>query len=166
MKYRKKPVIIEAVQFNRSKAEKDVAKYYPMVTDMARLTTAKGTEEREDRFFISTLECNITVKDGDYIIQGADDEFYLRKPYIFEKIYEVASQQPKLNENQQIVLEWLKSETILTREAPILSVNAFSDKNLLGKLPNKVRKAYKLLDCKQEYEVLAAFAQWGLEQEE
>ncbi|MFB0878417.1 hypothetical protein ACDT04_12775 [Enterococcus lactis] len=72
----------------------------------------------------------------------------------------------QLNDNQQIVLEWLKSETILTREAPILSVNAFSDKNLLGKLPNKVRKAYKLLDCKQEYEVLAAFAQWGLEQEE
>ncbi|EOA3444903.1 hypothetical protein ACLSC8_000368 [Enterococcus hirae] len=71
-----------------------------------------------------------------------------------------------LNDNQKIVLEWLKSETILTREAPILSVNAFSDKNLLGKLPDKVRKAYKLLDCKQEYEVLAAFAQWGLEQEE
>ncbi|HFD6470427.1 TPA: hypothetical protein ACF5NP_000910 [Enterococcus faecium] len=71
-----------------------------------------------------------------------------------------------LNDNQQIVLEWLKSETILTREAPILSVNAFSDKNLLGKLPDKVRKAYKLLDCKQEYEVLAAFAQWGLGQEE
>ena len=74
--------------------------------------------------------------------------------------------QPQLNENQQIVLEWLKSETILTREAPILSVNAFSDKNLLGKLPDKVRKAYKLLACKQEYEVLSAFAQWGLEQEE
>ncbi|EME7172711.1 hypothetical protein OUS17_002534, partial [Enterococcus faecium] len=51
------------------------------------------------------------------------------------------------------------------REAPILSVNAFSDKNLLGKLPDKVRKAYKLLDCKQEFEVLAAFAQWGLERE-
>lgn len=75
-------------------------------------------------------------------------------------------EQPELNNNQKVVLEWLKSETILTREAPILSVNAFSDKNLLGKLPDKVRKAYKLLDCKQEYEVLAAFAQWGLEQEE
>lgn len=72
----------------------------------------------------------------------------------------------QLNDNQKIVLEWLKSETILTREAPILSVNAFSDKNLLGKLPDKVRKAYKLLACKQEFEVLAAFAQWGLEQEE
>lgn len=75
-------------------------------------------------------------------------------------------EQIQLDDNQQIVLQWLKSETILTREAPILSVNAFSDKNLLGKLPDKVRKAYKLLACKQEYEVLAAFAQWGLEQEE
>ncbi|HFX3816476.1 TPA: hypothetical protein ACIECX_000098 [Enterococcus faecium] len=72
----------------------------------------------------------------------------------------------QLNDNQKIVLEWLKSETILTREAPILSVNAFSDKNLLGKLPDKVRKAYKLLACKQEFQVLSAFAQWGLEQEE
>ncbi|EMF0297006.1 hypothetical protein HU255_02575 [Enterococcus hirae] len=84
--------------------------------------------------------------------------------YLYEDELDLGTQ--KLNENQKVVLEWLKSETILTREAPILSVNAFSDKNLLGKLPNKVRKAYKLLDCKQEYEVLAAFAQWGLGQEE
>ncbi|MCB4531352.1 hypothetical protein LHJ50_07540 [Enterococcus faecium] len=86
-----------------------------------------------------------------------------------QKLYDkvaATDEHSELNDNQQIVLEWLKSETILTREAPILSVNAFSDKNLLGKLPDKVRKAYKLLACKQEYEVLAAFAQWGLEQEE
>ncbi len=86
-----------------------------------------------------------------------------------QKLYDkvaATDEHSELNDNQQIVLQWLKSETILTREAPILSVNAFSDKNLLGKLPDKVRKAYKLLACKQEYEVLAAFAQWGLEQEE
>lgn len=88
MKYRKKPVIIEAVQFDRSKAEKNVAKYYPMVTDMARLTTAKGTGECEDRFFISTLDGSMTVKDGDYIIQGVEGEFYPCKPDIFEKTYE------------------------------------------------------------------------------
>ncbi len=81
----------------------------------------------------------------------------------FNKAVEMLKQ-PQLNDNQKIVLEWLKSETILTREAPILSVNAFSDKNLLGKLPDKVRKAYKLLTCKQEYEVLAAFAQWGMKE--
>ncbi|EPA0856451.1 hypothetical protein ACQZP9_000347, partial [Enterococcus hirae] len=94
MKYRKKPAVVEAVQFDRSKAEKNVAKYYPMVTDMTKLTTAEGTKEREYRFFISSSEGNMTVRDGDYIIKGTDDEYYLRKPYIFEKIYEVASQQP------------------------------------------------------------------------
>ena len=86
-----------------------------------------------------------------------------------QKLYDkvaATDEHSELNDNQKIVLEWLKSETILTREAPILSVNAFSDKNLLGKLPDKVRKAYKLLACKQEFEVLAAFAQWGLEREE
>lgn len=83
--------------------------------------------------------------------------------YLYEDELDLVTQ--KLNDNQKVVLEWLKSETILTREAPILSINAFSDKNLLGKLPDKVRKAYKPLDCKQEYEVLAAFAQWGLKQE-
>nr|WP_258551771.1 hypothetical protein [Enterococcus faecium] len=86
-----------------------------------------------------------------------------------QKLYDkvaATDEHSELNDNQKNVLEWLKSETILTREAPILSVNAFSDKNLLGKLPDKVRKAYKLLACKQEFEVLAAFAQWGLEREE
>lgn len=92
-----------------------------------------------------------------------DDAPDLQK--LYDKVAAI-DEHPELNDNQKIVLERLKSETILTREAPILSVNAFSDKNLLGKLPNKVCKAYKLLDCKQEYEVLAAFAQWGLEQEE
>lgn len=100
---------------------------------------------------------------SDYLT--AEQYEYARKTGDWES-GKVLTHRQALNENQQIVLEWLKSETILTREAPILSVNAFSDKNLLGKLPNKVRKAYKLLDCKQEYEVLAAFAQWGLEQEE
>lgn len=90
MKYRKKPVIIEAVQFDRSKAEEDVAKYYPMVTDLASLTTALGVEECEGRFFISTLERSMTVKDGDYIIQGVEGEFYPCKPDIFEKTYEEA----------------------------------------------------------------------------
>lgn len=100
---------------------------------------------------------------SDYLT--AEQYEYARKTGDWES-GKVLTHRQALNDNQKIVLERLKSETILTREAPILSVNAFSDKNLLGKLPNKVRKAYKLLDCKQEYEVLAAFAQWGLEQEE
>lgn len=118
---------------------------------------------------ISNNEDEIKASMVNYLIdtdQEPTEDFFESRNWGEYDIEVYEYHQPQLNENQKVVLEWLKSETILTREAPILSVNAFSDKNLLGKLPNKVRKAYKLLDCKQEYEVLAAFAQWGLEQEE
>ncbi|PQG46362.1 hypothetical protein CUS80_05530 [Enterococcus faecium] len=90
MKYKNKPTLIEAVQFDRSKAEKDVAKYYPMVTDMAKLTTAEVTEERGDRFFISSSKGDMTVvRDGDYIMKRWDGEFDVGNPYIFEKLFVV-----------------------------------------------------------------------------
>ncbi|HFF1392679.1 TPA: hypothetical protein ACGBG1_000671 [Enterococcus faecium] len=163
MKYRKKPAVVEAVQFDRSKAEKNVAKYYPMVTDMAKLTTLEGTKEREDRFFISSSEGNMTVRDGDYIIKGTDDKYSLRKPYIFEKIYEVASQQPQLNDNQQIVLEWLK-QTAPTGK-PMQVVFWMMNNAAWGHL-DELRDPLMELTDKQQFEVLAAFARWGLEQEE
>lgn len=90
MKARKKPVVVEVIQFDRKKAESNFAKDYPMVTDIAQVTTSIGTEERPDRFYISTLEGAMTVSDGDYIIQGVNGEFYPCKPDIFEKTYEVA----------------------------------------------------------------------------
>ncbi|HAQ0506974.1 TPA: hypothetical protein IWP35_000828 [Enterococcus faecium] len=165
MKYRKKPVVVEAVQFDRSKAVKDVEKYYPMVTDAGKLTTAEGIEESENRFFISdsTLEGNITVKDGDYIIQSAEGEFYVRKPYIFEKIYEVADQQPQLNDNQQIVLEWLKLTAPTGK--PMQVVFWMMNNAAWGHL-DELRDPLMELTDKQQFEILAAFAQWGLEQEE
>jgi len=162
MKYRKKPAVVEAVQFDRSKAEKNVAKYYPMVTDMAKLTTAEGTKEREDRFFISSSEGNMTVRDGDYIIKGMDDEYYLRKPYIFEKIYEVASQQPQLNDNQKIVLEWLKENE--SANGPIRNIFWMINNTAWGHLDELSDPLMELNDD-QQFEILAAFAQWGLEQE-
>lgn len=162
MKYRKKPVIIEAVQFNRSKAEKDVAKYYPMVTDLASSTTVLGVEEREDRFFISTLEGNMTVKDGDYIIQGVEGEFYPCKPDIFEKTYEEASQQTQLDDNQKIVLQWLE-EYYTKSQWPF---PFYVLKHAANDMPANIFGFYDDFTMKEEFEVLAAFAQWGLEQEE
>ncbi|WP_227644918.1 hypothetical protein [Enterococcus faecium] len=166
MKYRKKPVIIEAVQFDRSKAEEDVAKYYPMVTDLASLTTVLGVEEREDRFFISTLERSMTVKDGDYIIQGVEGEFYPCKPDIFEKTYEEASQQTQLDDNQQIVLQWLKYPLNDIPNRFAKDYFAYVTCLFLGQAPDKVLKAYQELSLEQQRQVLAAFAQWGLEREE
>lgn len=86
MKARKKPIVVEVVRFDRKKAESNFAKDYPMVSDMATMTTAEGTMQREDRFHINTLEGWMTVSDGDYIIEGVQGEC---KPDIFKKTYEL-----------------------------------------------------------------------------
>ena len=76
MKYRKKPVVIEAVQFNGN--------------NMCQcISFIKGNQIFEDNSFkIKTLEGNMTVSTDDYIIQGVNGEFYPCKPDIFDKTYE------------------------------------------------------------------------------
>ncbi|THE10183.1 hypothetical protein E1H99_10085 [Enterococcus hirae] len=65
-----------------------------------------------------------------------------------------------LNDNQKIVLEWLKSNRN-SLKVPMLAIYE------LAELPDEnTNLAYRQLDSKQEFEVLAAFAQWGLKQEE
>ncbi|KSU02110.1 Phage protein [Lactococcus lactis subsp. lactis] len=85
MKYRKKPVIIEAVEFDIEKWNSEISKAklsdsYPMV-----LLDVIG----DFTPIIETLEGDMTVSDGDYIIQGVNGEFYPCKPDIFHKTYEV-----------------------------------------------------------------------------
>ena len=63
----------------------------------------------------------------------------------------------KLNDDQKIVLEWLKSNRN-SLKVPMLAFYELADEN--------TNLAYHQLDSKQEIEVLAAFAQWGLGQEE
>jgi len=75
-KYRKKPVVIEAVQWtgsNDAEIEKMMG-YLP-----------SGTE---NKLFINTLEGVITASVGDYIIRGVEGEFYPCKPDIFAETYE------------------------------------------------------------------------------
>ncbi|ENZ6560582.1 hypothetical protein ACG6R3_002795 [Enterococcus faecium] len=65
-----------------------------------------------------------------------------------------------LNDNQKIVLEWLKSNEY-SLKLPTLAINQLDRTTDM-----KVREAHWKLNRKQEFEVLLAFAQWGLEQEE
>ncbi|WP_288225949.1 hypothetical protein [uncultured Enterococcus sp.] len=67
-----------------------------------------------------------------------------------------------LNENQQIVLDYLTIENKLTKEAPLLSINNFAQDHFGAKLPEKVEKAYRKLNVEEDYQVLAAFAEWGM----
>lgn len=96
-KYRKKPVIIEAVQWtgkNIGVIKKFVgvnAKFHYYVTegDMNSVSeTPPSIGDYGIELTISTLEGDMQAKIGDYIIKGVSGEFYPCKPDIFEKTYE------------------------------------------------------------------------------
>ena len=77
MKYRKKPVVVEAVQWNGNN--------YKEVIDFAE---NKIWFDALGNIWIATLEGDMVAKKGDYIIKGVQGEFYPCKPDIFEETYE------------------------------------------------------------------------------
>ena len=73
---------------------------------------------------------------------------------------EILASNIDLNDNQQIVLEWLKSNRN-SLKVPMLAIYELAEL-----ADENTNLAYHQLDSKQEFEVLAAFARWGLKQEE
>lgn len=69
----------------------------------------------------------------------------------------------QLNDNQQIVLEWLKLTASTGK--PMQVVFWMMNNAAWGHL-DELRDPLMELTDKQQFEVLAAFAQWGLEKEE
>lgn len=89
MKYRKRPVIIEAIQYtgyNFSEIESFC------LSPGARDSCAEMRQVRDDVYacFITTLEGEHCASNGDFIIKGIKGEFYPCKPDIFEATYEAA----------------------------------------------------------------------------
>jgi hypothetical protein len=82
MKFRKKPVVIEAVQWN----------------GFGKIPVIKGIKEldpyneqgKQGMGWISTIEGGHEVTPGDWIITGIKGERYPCKPDIFEATYEPA----------------------------------------------------------------------------
>lgn len=98
MKFRKKPVVIEAFQYDGDLKDRD-GKYY--VPDWAVKAFKAGTmyciiprakPSDTPELYIKTLEGNHHVSIGDYVIQGVNGELYPCKPDIFEKTYEEVSE--------------------------------------------------------------------------
>jgi len=81
MQYRKKPVVIEAVQWTATKESWDA------IMAMGNIPWKPG-EMGSNTFTIETLEGDHLVRPGDYVIRGVQGEFYPRKPDIFEATYE------------------------------------------------------------------------------
>lgn len=81
-KYRKKPVIIEAVQFDGT--DESVDWLLPQLASGEIRTIGRSC----NRLHIKTLEGVMTANVGDYIIKGVKGEFYPCKPDIFNMTYE------------------------------------------------------------------------------
>ena len=81
MKYRKKPVLIEAVLWNGVEVSE--------VTDWISKALQNETITRYgDKVVIKTLEGDMIASSGDYIIKGVKGELYPCKPDIFNMTYE------------------------------------------------------------------------------
>lgn len=83
MKYRKKPVVIEAIQI-RADNEDELMTFL----DGAGHTCVKGAGRRVLSVVIDTLEGVMIGNPGDWIIKGVRGEFYPCKPDIFDETYE------------------------------------------------------------------------------
>ena len=89
MKYRKKPVIIEAVQWtglNLEEIKSFVGK--SLQYDIIDTAWQVGKGAPHVNMVIKTLEGDHYCTKGDYIIKGVHGEFYPCKPDIFEETYE------------------------------------------------------------------------------
>jgi hypothetical protein len=84
--YRKKPVVIEAVQFTGDFG--NIEKLIQWSNKQVWQNTS-GFGEFLGTLSINTLEGVMTASKGDFIIKGVQGEFYPCKPDIFEKTYEL-----------------------------------------------------------------------------
>lgn len=94
MKYRKKPVVIEAVQLKVDNF--DAVCDFMGGTPVPKHNPDFGIDEHGNTnepylgVYIETLEGKMLASYGDYIIKGVNGEFYPCKPDIFEKTYDKA----------------------------------------------------------------------------
>jgi len=83
-KYRKKPVIVEAIKWDGKKEtyyeiREVLASNYPR-----RIAIGAG----DNCLYIDTLEGTMKANIGDYVVKGVKGEVYPCKPDIFETTYE------------------------------------------------------------------------------
>jgi hypothetical protein len=92
-KYRKKPVIIEAVQFNgfnKKNGQVDLSERPEwLISEFGKKVIFF---DKRNTLTIKTLEGNMTANIGDWIIKGVNGEYYPCKPSVFEQTYELIEQ--------------------------------------------------------------------------
>ena len=79
-RYRKRPVVIEAMQVTDATSVFDIEEWIGSKT--------VGYNTNPPTIWIDTLEGRMEGREGDWIIKGVEGEFYPRKNEIFIKTYQ------------------------------------------------------------------------------
>ncbi len=88
MKFRKKPVVIDAMQYYPSTPMYDIVRNFAGIKE----DEPSPFESQGNVLLIHTPEGTMIAQAGDWIIKGIKGEFYTCKPDIFETTYESAEE--------------------------------------------------------------------------
>lgn len=87
-KYKKKPVVIEAMEFTTNN-EAGSPTMDAIINWANQGQTKPQAWHNGTSIYINTLEGEMRADVGDFIIKGVNGEFYPCKPDVFEKTYEL-----------------------------------------------------------------------------
>ena len=81
--YRKRPVVIEAIRYTAGTYSDVLAFIYKCAPEIKEIE-----DDLIEGIKIPTLEGDMYLKEGDYLIKGVKGEIYPCKPDVFEMTYE------------------------------------------------------------------------------
>lgn len=90
MKYKKKPVVVDAYQYNGDirNADGDIYIPYWMIEAFDNGILNYDFPHGIRQLYVKTLSGILNIEVGDYIIKGINGELYVCKPDIFEETYD------------------------------------------------------------------------------
>lgn len=121
MKYRKKPVVVEAVRWTGNNHAEMCDFIDP---EHFEILARSG-------LIIHTLEGDLHASIGDYIIKGVEGEFYPCKPDIFFQTYEAVNEGRSVNNPKWITFSHGGRELVAI--------------SITGLMPNEIQETIKLI---------------------
>ncbi|MFS0952444.1 hypothetical protein ACFC3A_12570 [Enterococcus thailandicus] len=127
-------------------------------------------EEVSNRIYSDTDDIDEYMPEPEWIDRMTDiADKYITRFELAQKLVDkhLSSKHLQLNDNQQIVFEWLKEQRVQKNGLILPPFEIIS--NLLTYVQQNgddIFRCFALMSEKEQAEVLAAFTQWALEQEE
>ena len=130
-RYVKKPVVVQAVEYNGANKE-EIEAFVEKKLDTVYTELKEPLELK-----IPTLEGDMKASKGDYIIKGINGEFYPCKPDVFEKTYDIIenAERPQTFGEKAVGITFNPSSSDEVHEAKMLAAKQI---DLLEKVHNKV----------------------------